>query len=72
MSEVHTTARRLLLNAWNGPFYLGPLTKPVAATDALMKILEVIWKFGFVAMCGLILVAIWIPIGLATGVIDSR
>jgi hypothetical protein len=47
-------ANRFLLNAWNGPFYLGPLTKPVSAADAIMKVFEVIWKFGFVALCALI------------------
>jgi hypothetical protein len=40
----------LLAKAWNGPFALGPLTKPVAPMDALMKVLEVAWKAGFLLL----------------------
>lgn len=41
---------QFLLDSWNGPFYLGPLTKPISNNEALMKILEVIWKIGLVAL----------------------
>jgi hypothetical protein len=50
---LHMTGMEVLLNAWNGPFSLGPLAKPIVPMDAVMKILEVIWKAAF------ILVSLW-------------
>jgi hypothetical protein len=29
---------------WNGPFYVGKLTRPVSLGDALMKVLETVWR----------------------------
>lgn len=29
---------------WNGPFYIGPLTRPVSVGDVLMKVLETAWR----------------------------
>lgn len=36
--------RSWFIAAWNGPFYVGKLTRPVYAGDAALKLLEVIWK----------------------------
>lgn len=43
-------SKQLLLMAWNGPFSLGPLTKPVKFGDLLVKIMEISWKAAFVAL----------------------
>lgn len=29
---------------WNGPFHIGPLTRPVSVGDVLIKILETLWR----------------------------
>jgi hypothetical protein len=67
------SVRISLLSAWNGPFALGPLTKPVMAGDAVMKVLEVAWKAGCLALMGflgfIIAMMIWIPIGISTGIL---
>lgn len=51
-----TEKRNLFLEAWNGPFSLGPLTKPVALVDVFMKILELIWKLGFCVISAYIVI----------------
>jgi len=34
----------LLRAVWNGPFYIGPLSRPVSVGDVLLKTLETIWR----------------------------
>jgi hypothetical protein len=29
---------------WNGPFFIGPLTRPVSVGDVMMKVLETAWR----------------------------
>lgn len=29
---------------WNGPFYIGPLSRPVSVGDVLLKALETLWR----------------------------
>jgi len=41
---------------WNGPFYIGQLTRPVSVGDAIMKVLETAWRalvivFALVLAC---------------------
>jgi hypothetical protein len=33
---------------WNGPFYIGPLERPISVGDVLMKVLETLWRTGLV------------------------
>lgn len=35
---------------WSGPFAIGPLAQPISLGAALLRILEVIWKFSIVAL----------------------
>jgi hypothetical protein len=52
---------QIVKTIWNGPFSLGPLTKPVAPMDAIVKVLEIVWKAGvsgltaFALFCAVIL-----------------
>ena len=68
------SAKQFLLNAWsnawNGPFSLGPLTKPVVAGDAVMKLLEVAWKVGFLCLSAYLSFLIVAVILIATGIND--
>ena len=34
----------ILRAIWNGPFYAGPLVRPVSVGDAILKLLETIWR----------------------------
>lgn len=43
---------------WNGPFYVGPLERPVSVGDVLLKTLETIWRTILVVVGTLITVAI--------------
>lgn len=47
---------------WRGPFYVGPLVRPVSTGDAILKFLETIWRSIFivftVGLIGAILVAL--------------
>lgn len=33
---------------WNGPFYIGKLTRPVSVGDAIMKVLETLWRTAII------------------------
>lgn len=46
---------RLLLAIWNGPFYVGPLTRPISLGDAIMKVLETAWRAVVILVCALAL-----------------
>ncbi len=35
---------------WSGPFAIGPIAQPISLGAALLRILEVIWKFGIAAL----------------------
>ena len=35
---------------WSGPFATGPLVQPISLGAALLRILEVVWKFGIAVM----------------------
>jgi hypothetical protein len=35
---------------WNGPFYIGKLERPISVGDALMKVLETLWRAAIVAL----------------------
>lgn len=37
---------------WNGPFWVGPLVRPVSFGDAVLKLLETIWRFFVVSAIG--------------------
>lgn len=37
---------------WNGPFYIGKLERPVSVGDAIMKILETLWRVGIIGLIG--------------------
>lgn len=46
---------------WNGPFYIGRLTRPVSVGDVLMKLLETLWRvilLGIVAFGALLAVVL--------------
>lgn len=51
--------RRAARAVWNGPFWIGPLTRPVSTGDAILKVLETIWK-GIV-----VLLAAALSVGMA-------
>lgn len=59
-------ARRAARAVWSGPFAIGPLTQPVSLGAALLRLLEVIWKFGIAVLVGVItalaMAAVWEPI----------
>jgi hypothetical protein len=38
------TGRRLARSVWNGPFYIGPLARPVSVGEVLLKLLETLWR----------------------------
>lgn len=46
--QVVETVKRGLAAMWNGPFYIGPLARPVSVGDVLMKLLETTWRGGLV------------------------
>lgn len=35
---------------WNGPFYIGPLERPVSVGDVMMKVLETLWRTALVVI----------------------
>ena len=35
---------RLTGSIWRGPFYVGPLVRPVSTGDAILKVMETIWR----------------------------
>lgn len=54
----------LLRKVWNGPFFIGTLTRPVSLGDALLKALETLWRtavllIALVALAALAL-ALWL------------
>ena len=55
--------KRAARAVWSGPFAVGPLTQPISLGAALLRILEVIWKFGigvlFAGATALALAAVW-------------
>lgn len=57
------TAAAVALWAWNGPFHVGPLTRPVSVGDAILKLLETLWRtlvlVIVVPVIVLLVVAIW-------------
>lgn len=54
---------------WEGPFAVGPLIQPVSLGAALLRVLEVMWKFGIALLTAgavaLALAAVWVPIDRA-------
>ena len=42
--QMTTEKKGLVLTIWNGPFYIGPLTRPVSVGDVLLKTLETLWR----------------------------
>lgn len=36
--------KALVRAVWNGPFYIGPLSRPVSVGDVLLKTLETLWR----------------------------
>ena len=50
---------RIARAVWNGPFYVGPLERPVSVGDVLLKTLETLWRI-FLVMVGTL-----ITVGLA-------
>lgn len=57
---------RLTRSIWRGPFYVGPLVRPVSTGDAILKVMETIWRFiviffvlGVVAAIFLIFMILW-------------
>lgn len=40
---------------WNGPFHVGPLTRPVSVGDVFLKVLETVWR-SFIVLLSLALV----------------
>ena len=46
MRGEHMGAKKtgLLRAVWNGPFYIGPLSRPVSVGDVLLKTLETLWR----------------------------
>lgn len=51
------------LRVWNGPFHVGSLTRPVSVGDAILKVLETLWRVLVlvivVPVFVLLIVAIW-------------
>jgi hypothetical protein len=39
---------------WRGPFFVGPLARPISLGDALAKLFEVFWKGGVLLICGIL------------------
>ena len=54
---------------WNGPFYIGKLTSPTSVGDAILKVLETLWRG--VIVFGLGCVA-FVAVFLASSWFDSR
>ncbi len=46
----------LLQKVWNGPFYIGALSRPVSVGDALLKTLETLWR-AIILILAVLLVA---------------
>lgn len=68
MQGVHMAAKikGLVRAVWNGPFHIGPLSRPVSVGDVLLKTLETLWR-GIVSIVVLLVVcglgiAAWVQI----------
>lgn len=46
MQGVQMAAEKkgLVRAVWDGPFYIGPLSRPVSVGDVLLKTLETLWR----------------------------
>lgn len=47
---------------WNGPFYIGPIARPISVGDVLMKLLETLWRAAviMVAAFAALLAILWV------------
>ncbi len=63
---MRATARRVLAKAWAGPFDAGPLAHPVTVGDALLKLFQLLWRFGIAAilLIAAIAIAVWVASSL--------
>ncbi|GLT02988.1 hypothetical protein GCM10007897_44250 [Sphingobium jiangsuense] len=53
------TAGRVCRTIWNGPFYIGKVTRPASVGDVLMKLLETAWRLVVSAALLAGVVSIW-------------
>ena len=64
--SLRDVGRRAARAVWSGPFAIGPLAQPISLGAALLRILEVIWKFGIAVLVAgaavLALASVWEPI----------
>lgn len=51
---------RLIRAVWNGPFYIGPLSRPVSVGDVLLKTLEVLWRMVISTVVLILIIALGI------------
>ena len=58
---AETTGDDMWRAVWNGPFYVGPLTRPISVGDVLMKLLETLWRAAviMVAAVAALLAMLW-------------
>jgi hypothetical protein len=60
-----TAEKRGLMRAvWNGPFHIGPLSRPVSVGDVLLKVLETLWR----AVLSIIILMVVVALGIAAWV----
>jgi len=57
--------RGLMRAVWNGPFYIGPLSRPVSVGDVLLKALETLWR----AFVSIVVLIVAIGLGIAAWVL---
>lgn len=68
MGNIAFRAGRIIRAIWRGPFFIGPHSQPISLGAALLRILEVIWKFGIaVLIAGAVALAL-----AAVGALISR
>lgn len=45
---------------WNGPFYIGKLSQPVSVGDAILKVLETLWRTAVIAVIAIAVLIAWV------------
>lgn len=59
---MQSKARKIIRLVWNGPFHVGPLSSPVSLGDALLKILQTVWRAA-VLLTAILLLLLTIVLG---------
>ncbi|MNE31317.1 hypothetical protein D3C87_1296240 [compost metagenome] len=45
---------------WNGPFFIGKLSQPVSVGDAIMKVLETLWRTAVLTVLAIAALIAWV------------